>query len=272
MQLPPRAIVGMVHLEPLPGTPRSTLPLDEIVRRAVADAEALRAGGADAVLVENFGDTPFAKRIGPEGVAALTIAVQEVVRAVPLPVGVNALRNDAPAALAVAHATGARFVRCNVWSGVAHTDQGVVEGIARETLDLRRRLGAQVQCWADARVKHASHPGTLEQGLVDNARNGCDAHIVSGTRTGAPPEPEEVARAKGLAALPVVVGSGITSANLASFAAADAFIVGTSLKRRGRIDAALVGALVEARDVLTSRARSAGGAAPPTRPGPRRRR
>jgi hypothetical protein len=250
MLLRPRAVVGMVHLEPLPGSPRGRSAVREVLELAVRDAGSLQDGGADAALVENFGDAPFAKRLGPEAIAALALAADAVVRAVRVPVGVNALRNDAPAALAVAHTAGARFVRCNVFSGAAWTDQGLVEGCAREALDLRRRLGARVEVWADAHVKHASHPGTLEQAIADNERNLCDAHILTGPRTGAPPDPEDLALAKRLASKAVAVGSGVTPRNIAGFAQADALIVGTALQRAGRVDAKLVEALVAARDAL----------------------
>lgn len=248
--LPRRALVGMVHLEALPGAPRSALPMAEVVARAVADAGVLADGGCDAVLVENFGDAPFAKRLGPDALAGLTVAVDAVVAAVGVPVGVNALRNDTPAALAIAHTTGARFVRGNVWSGVAWTDQGVVEGCAREALDLRRRLAAMVEVFADAHVKHATHTTTLEQAVLDNERNLCDAHIVSGPRTGAAADPEELRRALAVASRPVFVGSGVSAENIALFAGAAGFIVGTSLKAAGRLDPKRVEALVAARDGL----------------------
>jgi hypothetical protein len=243
-------LIGMVHLAPLPGSPRAELPLRDVIAAAVLDARALADGGADGVVVENFGDAPFAERLGAEGVAALTLAVDAVVRAVPLPVGVNALRNDAPAALAIAHATGARFMRCNVWSGVAWTDQGTIEGCAREAIALRRRLGAQVMVLADAHVKHAAHPRPLEQAVVDNERNLCDAHIVTGPRTGAAAAPEDLARAKAVATRPVLVGSGLTAKNLELFRAAGGFLVGTALQRAGRVDRARVAELVRARDAL----------------------
>jgi membrane complex biogenesis BtpA family protein len=250
MMLRRRAVVGMVHLEPLPGSPRAAKPLRDIATLAVQDARALVEGGCDAVMVENYGDAPFAKRLAPEALASLALAAEAVARAVQVPIGVNALRNDAPAALAIAHAVGARFVRCNVWSGAAWTDQGLVEGCAREALDLRRKLGAQVEVWADALVKHASHPRTLDQALADNERNLCDAHLLTGPRTGAAGDPAELAQAKALATRPVWVASGLTPENLAHFAAADGFVVGTALKRGGRVDAKLVEAFVRARDAL----------------------
>ncbi|HLK59697.1 MAG TPA: BtpA/SgcQ family protein, partial [Chthonomonadaceae bacterium] len=121
-----KPLIGMVHLPPLPGSPRDEgQGMETILKQAVADTQALEAGGADAVMVENFFDAPFAKdSLPPHTIAALTRAVAAVREATRLPIGVNALRNDARAALAVAHICGAQFVRINIYVGAAVTDQG----------------------------------------------------------------------------------------------------------------------------------------------------
>ncbi|HEV2474548.1 MAG TPA: BtpA/SgcQ family protein, partial [Chthonomonadales bacterium] len=157
-----RPLVGMVHLRALPGSPRHTgESLDRIVQHALADAAALEAGGASAILVENFFDSPFSKgQVGPHTVAVMTAAVIELRRAAAIPLGVNVLRNDCKSALAIAHTCGARFVRINVFVGAAITDQGVIEGAAREAALYRRELGADVELWADIFVKHASQLGS----------------------------------------------------------------------------------------------------------------
>src|SRR5260221_195002 len=133
-----RAVIGMVHLAPLPGAPLYEGSLQDVLARALADAEALAAGGVDAIAVENFGDRPFRKsRVDPETIAAMTRVITELARSVALPFGVNVLRNDASAALAIAAATGAAFIRVNVHTGAVVADQGIIEGEAAETL--RRR-------------------------------------------------------------------------------------------------------------------------------------
>src|SRR5262245_23974149 len=97
----PQGLIGMVHLPALPGSPGSDLPLPRIVDRAIADAIRLADAGFDAVLVENFGDTPFhASQVQPQTIAAMTVAARAVRRAVPLPIGINVLRNDAAGGLA----------------------------------------------------------------------------------------------------------------------------------------------------------------------------
>ena len=235
-----RPLVGMVHLPPLPGSPRDTgAKMDAILAQAVADAKALESGGANAIMIENFFDTPFVKdSLPPHTIAALTLAVQEVRRAVALPIGVNALRNDARSALAIAHVCGAQFVRINVYVGAAVTDQGIIEGAARGAVLYRRELGADVALWADVFVKHAAQLGTssLEDAAKDAVLRGlADALIVSGTATGSATDPEDARRVKAVVPqTPLLIGSGFDTATATALLAhADGAIVGTSLKRNG---------------------------------------
>jgi len=251
-----KPLVGMVHLLPLPGAPRWGGSMAEVLESALRDAAALAEGGMDGVLVENFLDAPFHPgRVPAETVAAMAVVVAEVVRAVPVPVGVNVLRNDAPAALAIAAATGARFIRVNVHTGAMLTDQGWLTGEAHETLRLRERLGARVAILADVLVKHAVAPPGLDiaQAARDTCRRGlADALIVSGTGTG---EPTDIGRIRAVkAAVPeaaVWVGSGVTPASAAALLReADGAIVGSALQRGGRaggrVEPERVRALVEA--------------------------
>lgn len=239
----PGPVIGVVHLLPLPGSPRYGGSMAEVVRRAVADAKAYERGGADAVVVENYGDAPFFKEALPaEAVAALACAAAAVRDAVDLPLGVNALRNDARAALGVAAAAGAAFVRVNVHAGVCATDQGLVEGRAAETLRVRRLLGADVAIAADVHVKHGKPlgAGTIGEAARDLVlRAGADAVIVSGAATGTATDVADLRAVR--AALPrgfLLAGSGVTAGTVAGIlAVADAVIVGTSLKRGGRTEA-----------------------------------
>jgi membrane complex biogenesis BtpA family protein len=210
-----------------------------VLARARVDARALADGGVDAILVENYGDAPFYPReVPPETVAALAAAVAEVVREVALPVGVNVLRNDAASALAIAAATGARFIRVNVHTGAMLADQGWLEGRAHETLRLRARLGARVAILADVLVKHAVAPAglELEQAARDTWHRGLvDGLIVSGEATGAPTDPERALRVRAAVPdAPVWIGSGLTPESApALLAAADGAIVGSALEQGG---------------------------------------
>src|SRR5207245_839512 len=99
------------------------------------------------------------------------------------PVGVNVLRNDACAALGIAATVGAAFIRVNVHSGVAASDQGILEGRAAETLRLRDALGVPVAIWADVHVKHARPLDSedVARAAEDAVERGlADAILVSG--------------------------------------------------------------------------------------------
>lgn len=250
-----RPLMGVIHLPPLPGTPRhGGGGVEPALAQALADLAALEAGGADGAIVENFGDAPFRKKAEPVTVAAMAIIVRGLAQRASIPLGVNVLRSDGPAALAIAALAGAAFIRVNVFSGVAFTDQGAIEGEARAILDLRRVLGAEVAVFADVHVKHAVHLDSLEAAARDAARNGPDALIVTGGGTGEMADPGSVVGVQAAAGVPVFVGSGITPENLPLFARADGWIVGTFLKMGGKtahaVDANRVRALVQARNRL----------------------
>ena len=233
-------IIGVVHLLPLPTAPRWGGSLKAVIDRAEQEAVALAAGGADAILIENFFDAPFPKEAAdPAVISAMTTVVQHLQTLVALPLGINVLRNDARSALAIAACTGASFIRVNVLSGVMATDQGLIEGQAHQLLRYRRELGADVKILADVLVKHARPIGTpnLTVAVQDTIERGlADAVILSGWATGSPPNVEDLELAKSAAGeTPVLVGSGADCNNVAGLlAVADGVIVASSLKRRGR--------------------------------------
>ena len=245
-------LIGMVHLRPLPGSPGFQGGMGRIVEQARGEATALAGAGFHGLIVENFNDVPFFPgSVPPETIASMTIAVAEVVRSVGLPVGVNVLRNDGAAAIAIAAATGAAFVRVNVLTGAMVTDQGLIQGQAHELLRLRRALGATVALFADILVKHAQPLGVLpiDQAAAEAVGRGlADGLIVSGAGTGKPTDLEEARSARrGAPDVPVLIGSGVKSGTVRDcLQAADGVIVGSDLKQSGRADAPLDPARVTA--------------------------
>ncbi|MFT5476812.1 MAG: membrane complex biogenesis BtpA family protein, partial [Planctomycetota bacterium] len=210
----PPTFVGVVHLLPLPGAPRHAGGFEPVLERARSDAAALCAGGCDALIVENFGDVPFfAGRVPAETVAAMTLAVAEVRRVAPhVLVGVNVLRNDARSALGICAASGAEFIRVNVHTGAAVTDQGLISGQAADTLRERARLAPGVKILADVHVKHATPMGSesLVQAAQDTLLRGlADALIVSGAATGEAPAGASVRTLRAAVDGPLLLGSGL---------------------------------------------------------------
>lgn len=238
----PNPIIGVVHLLPLPTSPRWGGSLKAVIDRAEQEMTALASGGVDGIIVENFFDAPFTKdRVDPAVVSAMTVIVQRLMNLVTLPVGINVLRNDAQSAIAIATCVRAHFIRVNVLTGVMATDQGLIEGQAHQLLRYRRELGSDVKIFADVLVKHARPLGspnlttavqeTIERGLADGV-------ILSGWATGSPPPLEDLELASAAAnGTPVFIGSGANWENISTLMqAADGVIVSSSLKRRGRIE------------------------------------
>jgi uncharacterized protein len=235
-------IIGVVHLLPLPTSPRWGGNLKAVINRAEQEAAALASGGVDGIIVENFFDAPFAKnQVDPAVVSAMTVVVQRIQNLVALPIGLNVLRNDGKSAMAIAYSTQAQFIRVNVLTGVMATDQGLIEGEAHQLLRYRRELGSDVKILADVLVKHARPLGSpnLTVAVKDTIERGlADAVILSGWATGSPPNQEDLELACGAAnETPVFIGSGANWENIATLMqAANGVIVSSSLKRHGRIE------------------------------------
>jgi uncharacterized protein len=234
-------LIAMIHLDPLPGSPLFS-SMEAVVANALADADAAAEGGASALMIENFNDRPFAKTAPVETIAAMSRAASEIARAVDVPFGINVLRNDGLAALAIAAATGAAFVRINVLTGAMLTDQGIIEGEAHRILRRRRELGlGNCLILADHLVKHAVPLASFdfEQSAKDLRYRGmADAIVVSGAETGAPADPGRFERLRAVVDAPLLVGSGLNESNAATYRAiANGAIVGTSIKSNGRVDA-----------------------------------
>ena len=236
-----KLLIGVVHLQPLPGAPRWRGNMDSVSEFAVNDARAYERGGAHAVFIENFGDVPFTKgSIAPETLAAMAAAGRAIRQAVDLPIGFNVLRNDARAALALCAVCDGAFIRVNIHTGAMLTDQGLIEGNAYETLRYRQRVCPGAQIFADVHVKHAVPLGnwSIEDAARDTVERGlADALIVSGAGTGLQADLADVERVRRTAPTTrILLGSGTTLANVRAFLpAADGFIVGSSLKLGGKL-------------------------------------
>jgi uncharacterized protein len=235
-----KIVIGMLHLQPLPGSPLSKNKSAQIRETLLSDARKLAEGGVHGLVMENFGDVPFFPRTVPAHVVAQMTAFACAVRSeIDLPLGINVLRNDGVAALAVAHASAAHFIRVNVLCGARVTDQGIIQGIAHDLLRERALIGAdQIRIFADVDVKHSAP--VAERPIEDEVddlieRALADAVVVSGAGTGKGTDPAKARLVKRAAGeTPVFIGSGITPETIGQFADfADGFIVGTALKKDG---------------------------------------
>jgi membrane complex biogenesis BtpA family protein len=244
------ALVGMVHVPALPGSPNWAGDMRAVLDSCARDADALVEGGCDAIIVENMHDLPYLKGgVPPETTAAMARATAVVVKR-GLPVGVQVLAAANREALGVAVAAGASFIRAEAFAYAHVADEGWLDATAAPLLRARAALRADVAVWADIKKKHASHAVTADLSLGEIARGsafcGADALIVTGVETGSPTSVADIEAAR-VAKLPVAVGSGVDATNAGDYASADAVIVGTALKEggdwRAPVDAARVKAV-----------------------------
>jgi membrane complex biogenesis BtpA family protein len=235
----PRALIGMIHVGALPGTPAGHHAIDKLVHDAVAEARVYRDAGFTALAIENMHDRPYVlSPAGPEIVAAMTAVGREVKRETGLPLGVQVLAGANREAIAVAHAAGAEFVRVEGFVFAHVADEGVIQSCAGELLRYRRAIGAErVRVFADIKKKHSAHAITADVSLAETAKAAefflADGVIVTGTATGEPAEESDVNAVAAAVRTPVLVGSGLTPANLERYRAAHGFIVGSSVKHGG---------------------------------------
>ncbi len=252
------ALIGMIHVGALPGTPRANRSVAELTRTAVNEAKILADGGVDAILLENMHDVPYLNRnVGPEIVAGMTAVCAAVRGVVSVPLGVQVLAGANREAVAVAHTAGCQFVRCEGFVFAHVADEGLMaEADAGKLLRYRRMIGAEgVAVIADVKKKHASHALTADVNLGATARAavlfGAQGVVVTGRATGEPTRPEDVALVAEAVDEAVFVGSGVTPQQVGTLAPhADAFIIGSYLKREGHWenepDPARVAAMVQA--------------------------
>jgi len=233
-----KPVIGCIHLKPLPGSPLYDGNMSAVYDQAALDADIYVQNGVNGLIIENFGDRPFyPENLPAETVAAIAAVSREIRNLTEIPIGINALRNDAVAAIAVATAVEAQFIRVNVHLGVKITDQGILEGKGFQTLRLRHQIQSDVLVFADIRVKHASSAGgqTLADETMELTDRGLvDAMIVTGKQTGLEADINELKTVKQHTSLPVLAGSGITLDNVIAYHdLVEGFIIGSYFKVDG---------------------------------------
>ena len=235
-----KTVIGVIHVGALPGTPRSSQTIAELIASAREEAKIYRECGVDGVIIENMHDVPYLRgEVGPEIVAAMTAIGIEVKSECRLPVGIQILAGANIEAMAVAHAAGLDFIRAEGYVYAHVADEGLIQASAAKLLRYRRMIGAdRVQVWADVKKKHSAHAITADVSLGETAETvefmGADCVIVTGSATGQAPRIADVQEAKSHCHLPVFLGSGISELNIGDFHnEADGFIVGSSFKVNG---------------------------------------
>ncbi|MCF7823341.1 MAG: BtpA/SgcQ family protein [Candidatus Marinimicrobia bacterium] len=236
-----KPLIAMIHVQALPGTPKNMLSVKEIADQACREAKVLSDTGVQAIMLENMHDVPYLNReVGPEIVASLTRVASEVRSTTQLPLGLQVLAGANQAALSIALATEMQFIRAEGFVFGHLADEGFMQSDAGALLRFRKKMNAEhIQIFTDIKKKHSSHALTSDVSLVDT----CDAAefflsdgvIITGPHTGKPVNDGELSDIYTSARIPVLVGSGVTPQGLSLiWEHADAFIVGSYIKRDGR--------------------------------------
>ena len=238
----PKAVIGVIHCDPFPGSPKYRgKPVSAIIDRALRDAENYILGGVHGLIVENHGDIPFSKPedIGPETPALMAVITEKVRERFGVPLGINVLANAALPAFATALAGGADFIRVNQWANAYIANEGFIEGAAAKALRYRSQLRAEhIRVFADSHVKHGSHAIVADRSIQELTRDvdffEADAVIATGQRTGDSATLEEIDEIRAATTLPLLVGSGVTLANVCQILGrTQAVIVASALKVDG---------------------------------------
>jgi len=207
-----KAIIAMIHVGALPGTPAYAGSVQQIIDQAAGEAELYRRGGVDALAIENMHDTPYLRGdVGPEVTAAMAVVGREVKRAAGLPCGVQVLAGANETALAVAQAAGLDFVRAEGFIFAHVADEGLIESCAGALLRYRAKIGAHdIAVLTDIKKKHSAHAITGDVSIAETARAAeffrSDAVVVTGVATGAAADPTELEAVRAAVSIPVVVG------------------------------------------------------------------
>jgi len=230
----------MIAVRALPGAPRYGGDDRAIVREALSDLDHYIAGGADAIVLENSHDLPYIKPPLPaKAVALMTRIAREVRQRFDGPVGIQMLEAANETALEIARAAGLDFLRVEGYVFAHIGGAGLIEGCAGKLLRQRKKLGCEhIKIFGDVKKKHCSHALTGDLDITDVVKQSefflVDGVIVTGPRTGESPDVRELKRVKKIAHVPVLIGSGLTPENIASYLPlADVFIVGSTLREGG---------------------------------------
>lgn len=234
-----KVLIAMAHVPPLPGTPLydNSAGVQGLIDHVKRDTEKLLTAGFDAILFCNEGDRPYELNAGLEASAVMTRVVTEC-RPSNIPFGVDFLW-DAQCALAIAVATGAKFMR-EVINGTWESDMGLWAPNSAKLLRDRRNFGRDdLAIFANITPEFASPignrtPAQMAKSTVTSTL--ADAILVSGPMAGAEPDLSIVQSVRDAVQLdvPVLLNTGAKSDTIAKYLKyANGCIVGSDLKRDG---------------------------------------
>jgi uncharacterized protein len=235
-----KPIIGMVHVQALPGTPKHKFEPSVIIDKALEEASVYTKAGIDAIMIENMHDIPYLKNgVGHEVSSIMTVIAHQIKQETKLPIGIQILAGANREALAVAKASSIDFIRAEGFVFAHTADEGIIEAQAGNLLRYRKQIDADtVAIFTDIKKKHSSHAITQDVSLLDTAKAArfflSDGVIITGSHTGDSASIEELKELKSHLDFPVIVGSGITQDNVLNYLPiCDAMIIGSYFKEKG---------------------------------------
>lgn len=235
-----KPVIGMVHVQALPGTPKHKFETSLIIDKAIEEAQLYVKAGIDAIMIENMHDIPYLKNgVGHEVSSMMTLIAYQIKQEINLPVGIQILAGANKEALAVAKASSIDFIRAEGFVFAHTADEGIIEAQAGDLLRYRKQIAADsVAIFTDIKKKHSSHAITQDISLLDTAKAArfflSDGVIITGNHTGEAASLEELQILKEALDMPIIVGSGITNENISKYyPLCDAMIVGSHFKKEG---------------------------------------
>ncbi|MCF6268486.1 MAG: BtpA/SgcQ family protein [Melioribacteraceae bacterium] len=235
-----KLVIGMIHVDALPGTPKYGGNVNQIIENAIEEALIFKSSGIEGIMIENMHDVPYLNNAaGPEITSTMAIIAYEIKRETNLFTGVQILAAANEEALAVAHAANLDFIRAEGFVFAHVADEGVIESNAGTLLRYKKQIGADnVMVFTDVKKKHSSHSLTSDVSIVGTAKAAefflSDGIVITGSSTGVEVDISELNYVKQNSNLPVIIGSGVTSENIPYYyKLADIFIVGSYFKEDG---------------------------------------
>ena len=236
-----RFLAAMIAVKPLPGSPDYSGDDELIIESVLRDLENYKRVGVDAILLENSHDLPYIKPpLDPRAIDVMTRTAISVRREFEGPIGIQMLEAANVTALEIAEEADLDFIRVESYVFAHVGGAGLIEACAGQLLRRRKALGCEhIVVLADVHKKHCSHALKGDLSIIDEVKQAeffkVEGIVVTGAMTTEPPDAAELALVSESASVPVVVGSGMTAANIASYLPlATGFIVGSTFRRDGR--------------------------------------
>ena len=235
-----KTVIGMIHLNALPGSPLNDKNIDQITTIALEELAIYEKSGVHAILIENMHDVPYHNRIvGDEVIAAMSVIASNIAKHCKLPMGIQVLAGANKSALAIALAAGLQFIRAEAFVYGHLADEGWMNADAADLLRYRKFIGAEhIAIFTDIQKKHASHAASSDLRVDEHAKAAefflSDGLVLSGRSTGEEVDTQDLKEVKKQSSLPILIGSGVDQENIHRLKdLADAFIIGSHFKKSG---------------------------------------